>query len=173
MQTKSCELDPIPTHILKQVLPTLIPLITHIVNASLTSACFCKEWKTSVVKPLLKKKGLDLQEKNYCPVSNLPFFSKLVEHATLMQFDEHCREHHLLPDFQSAYRKGYSTETSLMKMTNDIFWSMERKQVTAVIVLDMSADFDTIDHDLLLDILHKRFGIAENVLQWYQSYLGP
>ena len=105
----------------KRVLPTLIPLITHIVIALLTSACFCKEWKTSVVKPLLKKKGLDLQEKNYCPVSNLPFFSKLVEHATLMQFDEHCREHHHLPDFQSAYRKGYSTKT-LMKMTNSIFW---------------------------------------------------
>ena len=126
-----------------------------------------------MVKPLLKKKGLDPQEKNYCPVSNLPFFSKLVECATLMQFDKHCREHHLLPDFQSAYRKGYSTETSLIKMTNDIFWSMERKQVTAVIVLDMSAAFDTVDHDLLLDILHKRFGIAETALQWYQSYLRP
>ena len=126
-----------------------------------------------MVKPLLKKKGLDPQEKNYCPVSNLPFFSKLVEWATLMQFDKHCREHHLLPDFQSAYRKGYSTETSLIKMTNDIFWSMERKQVTAMIVLDMSAAFDTVDHDLLLDILHKRFGIAETALQWYQSYLRP
>ena len=171
MQTKSCELDPIPTHILKGVLPTLIPIITHIVNALLNSTCFCEEWKTSVVKPLLKKKGLDPQEKNYRPVSNLPFFSKLVRCATLMQFDKHCREHHLLPDFQSTYRKGYSTETSLIKMTNDIFWSMERKQVTAVIVLDMLAAFDTVDHDLLLDILHKRFGIAETALQWYQSYL--
>ena len=90
-----------------------------------------------------------------------------------MQFNKHCREHHLLPDFQSAYRKGYSTETSLIKMTNDILWSMERKQVTAVIVLDMSAAFDTVDHDLLLDILHKRFGITETALQWYQSYLRP
>ena len=90
-----------------------------------------------------------------------------------MQFNKHCREHHLLPDFQSVYRKGYSTETSLIKMTNDIFWHMERKQVTAVIVLDMLAAFDTIDHDLLLDILHKRFGIAETALQWYQSYLRP
>ena len=86
----------------------------------------------SVVRPLLKKKGLDPQEKNYHPVSNLPFLSKLVERATLAQFDEHCREHQLLPDFQSAYRKGYSTETSLIKMTNDILWSMERKEVTAV-----------------------------------------
>ena len=79
MQTKSCELDPIPMQILKQVLSVLIPLITHIINASLSSACFCEEWKTSVVRPLLKKRGLDLLEKNYQPVSNLPFLSKLVE----------------------------------------------------------------------------------------------
>ena len=151
----------------------LFPLITHILNASLTSACFCEEWKTSVVKPLLKKKGIDLQEKNYHPVSNLPFISKLVEQAILMQFYKHCREHHLLPDFQSAYRKGYSTKTSLKKITNNIFWSTERKEVTAVIVLNMSAAFDTVDHDLLLDILHKRFGIADTALQWYQSYLRP
>ena len=127
MQTKSCELNPIPTYVLKWVLSVLIPLITHIVNASLSSPCFCEELKTSVVRPLLKKKGLDLLEKNYWPVSNLPFLSKLVEWATLAQFDQHCREHQLLPDFQSAYRKGYSTETSLIKMTNDILWSMERK----------------------------------------------
>ena len=79
MQTKSCELDPIPTHVLKQILPVLISIITHIINASFNNACFCKEWKTSIVRPLLKKKGLDLQDKNFRPVSNLPFLSKLVK----------------------------------------------------------------------------------------------
>ena len=123
-------------------------------------------------KTIAQKEGTQPTREELLP-SNLPFFLKLVEHATLMQFEEPCREHHLLPDFQSAYRKDYSTKTSLMKITNDVFWSMERKQVTAVIVLDMSADFDTVDHDLLLDLLHKRFGIAETALQWYQSYLGP
>ena len=97
-------------------------------------------------------------------MSNLPFLSKLVQQATLAQ---------LLPDFQLAYRKGYSTETSLIKMTNDILWSMERKEVTAVIVLDMSAAFDTVDHNLLLDILHKKYGITDTALRWYQSYLRP
>ena len=106
-------------------------------------------------------------------MSNLPFLSKLVEQATLAQFDQHCKEHQLLPDFQLAYRKGYSTETSLLKMTNDILWGMERKEVTAVIVLDMSAAFDTVDHDLLLDILHNKYGITDTTLQWYQSYLRP
>ena len=49
-------------------------------------------------------------------------------------------------------------------MTKDILWSMERKEVTAVIVLDMSAAFDTVDHDLLLDILHNKYGITDSAL---------
>ena len=132
-----------------------------------------KSGKHRIVRSLLKKKGLDLLEKNYWPMSNLPFLSILVEQATLAQFDQHCREHQLLPDFQLAYRKGYSTETSIMKMTNDLLWSIERKEVTAVIVPDMSAAFDTVDHNLLLDILHNRYGITDTALQWYQSYLRP
>ena len=58
-------------------------------------------------------------------------------------------------------------------MTNNILWSMERTEVTAVIVLDMSAAFDTVDHDLLLDILHNKYSITDTALQWYQSYLRP
>ena len=171
MQTKSCELDPIPTHVLKQMLPVPIPIITHIINAPLSNACFCEEWKTSVVRPLLKKKGLDLLHKNFRPVSNLPLLSKLVE--ALVQFNQHCKEHQLLPDFQSVYRQGYSTETSLIKMMNNVPWSMERKEITAVIILDMSVALDTVDHDLLLNILQNKYGITDTALQWYQSYLRP
>ena len=79
MQTRSCELDPIPTHIFKQMLPVFISTITHIINTSLNQACFCEEWKASMVRPLLKKKGLVLLDKNFRPVSNLPFLSKLAE----------------------------------------------------------------------------------------------
>ena len=154
------------------MLRVLISTITHI-NASLSNACFCKEWKTSVVRPLLKKEGLDLLDKNFSPVSNLPFLSKLVEQASLVQFNQHCKEHQLLPDFQSAYRQAYSTETSLIKMMNNILWGMERKEITAVIILDMSAAFDTVDHYLLLTILQNRYGITDTALQWYQSYLRP
>ena len=60
---------------------------------------------------------------------------------------------------------------SLIKMMNDVLWSMERKEITAVIILDMSAAFDTIDHDLLLAILQNRYGIIDTALQWYKSYL--
>ena len=119
------------------------------------------------------KPGLDLINKNYRPISNLPFISKLVEKCMLKQLIEHCENHKLLPDFQSAYRKNYSTETSLIRLTNDILWSMEKQHLTLLAVLDLSAAFDTIDHDILLHILEQKFGFCSKALKWFQNYLRP
>ena len=89
----------------------------------------------------------------------------------LHQFNNHCDQHDLLLDFQSAYRKNYSTETVLIKLVNEILWAMETKLIMAVTILDLLAAFDTVDHDLLLDILNKKFGISEVALQWFENYL--
>ena len=159
--------------ILKQILEACLPAITQIVNMSLTNGEFCKNWKIAVVKPLLKKTGLDLISKNYRPISNLPFISKLVEKCTLQQLMEHCKNHSLLPDFQSAYWKHYSMETSLISLTNDILWSMERQHITSLAILDLSAAFSTVDHDILLHILEQKFGFCGNALKWFQNYLRP
>ena len=91
----------------------------------------------------------------------------------LHQFNNHCDQHNLLPDFQSVYRKNYSKETALIKLVNEILWAMETKSIMAVTFLDLSAAFDTVDHDLLLDILNKKFGISELALQWFENYLRP
>ena len=79
LKSKSCKLDPIPTTVLKVMLPKILPLITKIVNKSLGEGAFCREWKTAVVRPLLKKVGLELTFSNYRPVSNLTFISKVIE----------------------------------------------------------------------------------------------
>ena len=92
---------------------------------------------------------------NYRPVSNLQFISKTVERITLDQFTQHCNSNSLLPDYQSAYRKYYSCGTSLVKLVNDILWAMEKQLVTVVVILDLSAAFNTVDHDLLLEVLEK------------------
>ena len=115
LKSKSCELDPIPTTILKVMLPKLLPLITKIVNKSLREGAFCRDWKTAVVRPLLKKVGLDLIFPNYRPVSNLTFISKVIEHCMLLQLSKHCEKYHLQPDYQSAYREHYSCEDSNLK----------------------------------------------------------
>ena len=105
IKSKSCELDPILTTLMKRLLPKCIHIITSIVNISLETGQFYSGWKVAVVQPPLKKSGLDLIHKNYRPVSNLSFLSKIIERAMLHQFSNHCDQHNLLPDFQSAYRK--------------------------------------------------------------------
>ena len=79
MKSKSCEIDPIPTHIFKQLQPSILPTVTKIVNLSLNEGEFCNKWKVAVVQPLLKKVGLELIKSNYRPISNLTFMSKIIE----------------------------------------------------------------------------------------------
>ncbi|XP_052788755.1 uncharacterized protein LOC128223518 [Mya arenaria] len=83
LNTKSCSIDILPTHILKSFLNELLPCITRIVNLSLADGVFPSNWKQAIVRPLLKKAGLELHLSNYRPVSNLSFLSKVIEKAAL------------------------------------------------------------------------------------------
>jgi len=88
-KSSTCDLDVIPTMKLKEFFTQFAPVVTEIVNQSLQSGVFPLEWKTAVIKPLLKKKGLPLELKNYRPVSNLAFLSKILEKAALNQIKSH------------------------------------------------------------------------------------
>jgi hypothetical protein len=112
LSTKSCELDAMPTKLLKEVISAILPVITRIINLSLEHGVFAENWKTSIIRPLLKKQGLELVTSNYRPVSNLPFLSKVLEKAALQQFVSYSDNNHLMPDYQSAYRKFFSCETA-------------------------------------------------------------
>ena len=131
------------------------------------------EWKMAIIRPLLKKLGLTLVHSNYRPVSNLPFLSQMVEKVVLDQFRKHCDNHRMIPDYQSAYHANYSCETALLKIMNDILWTMERQEKTALIAIDLSAAFDTVDHNILIEVLHRRFGVTETSLESFSSYLRP
>ena len=79
MAAKSCELDILPAFLLKKSLPKINKFLTRLVNMSTTSGTFPNVWKTAIVRPLLKKVGLETMNSNYRPVSNLSFLSKLLE----------------------------------------------------------------------------------------------
>ena len=104
-------------------------------------------------------------------MSNLSFISKLVEKCALKQFIQHCDDQNLIPDYQSAYKSGYSTEMVLVKITNDILWSLEKQHASTLIVMDLLATFNTVDHQILLDVLENRFGITGTALSWFRTYL--
>ena len=160
MASKSCELDPLLTTLLKEILPSVIGPLTKIINVSLTQGIFTDTWKVAVIRPLIKKLGLDLLLSNYRPVSNLSFWSRLVESAVLQQFNKHSDQNNLIPDYQSAYRVNYSCETALVKIVNDILWSMENKNIVNLMAINLSTAFDTVDWSILLDCLQYWFGIT-------------
>ena len=109
-----------PTKLLMEILDTVLPIITKIINASLDQGTFATSWKSAIIRLLIKKAGLDLIANNYRPVSNLHFLSKVLEKAALIQLLEHCKKNYLIPDYQSAYRPYYSSETALVKLMNDL-----------------------------------------------------
>ena len=172
MPKKSCDLDPIPISVLSDCLDEIIPIVTSIMNKSLSSGIVPDCFKHALVKPLLKKASLDPNcLKHYRPVSNLPFLSKVLERIVLKQFLQHLQSHSLLEPFQSAYRKCHSTETALLRVVNDLLQASDRGCVSILSLLDLSAAFDTIDHNILITRLRSTFGCSGMVLEWFISYL--
>ena len=167
----TCDLDPLPTKLIKSCISILLPVIANIVNSSLQSGEFPESWKCALVQPLLKKPGLDKILSNYRPVSNLQFVSKLTEKAVVAQFLDHIAQNCPLPVFQSAYRINHSTETALAKVQSDILCRMDKGEVVLLVMLDLSAAFDTVDHQILLKQLQMDFGVEGTVLNWFRSYL--
>ncbi|WP_419629606.1 reverse transcriptase domain-containing protein, partial [Thiolapillus sp.] len=124
------------------------------------------------MKPLLKKTTLNPEIlKNYRPVSNLSFLSKILEKVVLRQLSNHLLTNNLFYSHQSAYRAGHSTETALLKIVNDLLSALDEDKVSLLSLLDLSAAFDTIDHSILLSRLSYSFGISDTVLAWFTSYL--
>ena len=131
-----------------------------IINLSLVEGKFPDTFKIAHVTPQLKKPSLDRNElSNFRPVSGLNFVSKLIEKIVASQIKSRMQNSGFSNNFQSAYKCGNSTETALSYIQNDILSAMDRGELTALSLLDLSAAFDTIDHDLLLSRLTEWFGI--------------
>ena len=167
---KQCQLDPCPIWVLKKAVYVLAPIVTKIVNRCLSSGDVPSTWKCALVKPLLKKPGLDLRPQNFRPVSNLPWIAKLVERVVVKQLTEFAVSTGVMPAANSAYRRDHSTETALLKVQSDMLEAMDKQQLGLIVLLDNSAAFATISHPLLLRTL-RALGVAGTCLKWISSYL--
>ena len=161
-------LDPVPTHLVHECLDDLIPTITAVINESLVSGIVPPlpppppPFKQAIVLPLLKKPNLDRNVlKNYRHVSNLHFLSKILEKVVLQQLSDHLNATDTLQPFQSAYRADHSTETLLLRVTNDLFMACNQGSVSILSLLDLSAAFD---HNILLKRLRLTFGISGSAM---------
>ena len=114
----------------------LAPFIVVLCNRSLITGCFPSEFKQAIVRPLLKKSGLDATDlKNYRPVSNLSFLSKLLERVVQSRLQVFLDSNELMPSQQSAYRQHHSTETAVLKVYNDLLLAADTADSGLVFVM--------------------------------------
>lgn len=165
--------DPLPRTLLEIVSDILMPAWLELVNLSLEQGSMdCL--KSAVILPLLK--GLDsiLDSevfKNYRPVSNLQFLGKLIERIVDSRLEEHMDLNDLHCLNQYGYKKNHSTELLLLKIVNELLRSCDLKIPTLLMLLDLSAAFDTVDQLKMLSILRNRCGIQGVALKWFESFL--
>ena len=144
-------------------------MITHIIILSIQQNKFPQNWKYAKIVPLHKKDEKNLP-KNYRPVALLPIFSKILEKAVFLQMIEYLEQNGLLHPSHHGFRKSHNTCSALLNMYDYWIDAMEEKKISAVVLLDMSAAFDVVDHALLINKM-KIYGFKENMIKWTKSYL--
>ena len=157
---KSCQLDLVPAEVFKHLMGTLAPAITSIVNKFLQSGIMPEMLKGAMVLLLLKKPQRDTEDlNNYRPVSNLTYISKVIERVVAAQLNEHLVTNSSNKAYQLAYHQFHSTETAQTCVMNDILLALDQRISIFLVLLDVLAAFNTVDHQLLLGCLAGRIGL--------------
>ena len=165
-------LDPLPTWLLKDVSDNAVPFLTKLIKSPIASGVVPCCLKHANVTPVPKKANIDQDNMNsYRPISNLPFVSKLFERYVAHCLLDHMTANNLLEIYQPAYKSHHSTETALVLVQNGIIGALDRRYGIILVLLDMSAAFDTVNHEILLSRLEHPYGMAGSVLAWMRSYV--
>ncbi|KAK3538481.1 hypothetical protein QTP86_004652 [Hemibagrus guttatus] len=152
------------------LLPVL-PFITTVINGSLTSGHVPTVFKKATVIPILKKPALDPSDiSNYRPVSLLSFLSEILERVVCNQLSDYLMQNNLHDPNQSGFKAAHSTETALLAVTEKLHAARSAKLSSVLILLDLSAAFDTVNHKTLLSTL-RSLGICGTAWEWFASYL--
>ena len=101
----------------------------------------------------------------------MSFISKIIEKCVHLQLTEHIETNRLFPSLQSGYRKNHSCETAVVRIYSDLLVAIDKQSHALLVLIDLSAAFDTINHSLLISKLQKVYNIGGNVIAWIKSYL--
>ena len=165
---KATGLEGLSARLLKLATPVICTPITHLFNLSLQTSQIPADWKQARVTQI--HKGGDRDDvSNYRPISVIPSIMKILEKAVNMQLRD-LSDNNLLTPHQSGFRKGYSTNTVLVFLSNYLLTNMDKGRLTGIVCLDIRKALDSVNHRLLLDKL-KLYGITGQALSWFESYL--
>ncbi len=167
--SKACGLDGLTARLIKDAGPTLIPVITSIINLSITTNTFPATWKIASVTPIYKSGSHD-DPNNYRPISLLPIISKITERIVHDQVYAFLRSNRFFNEAQSGFRKGHSAITCLLDFLDGIHDDIERGVVSGVLFLDLRKAFNSVNHYILLRKLRSA-GLTEFTVNWFASYL--
>uniref|UniRef100_A0A669D7L0 Reverse transcriptase domain-containing protein n=1 Tax=Oreochromis niloticus TaxID=8128 RepID=A0A669D7L0_ORENI len=168
----SCSLDFLPASLFKNVFYSTGPCILTIINTSLASGIVPAYFKTAVIHPLLKKPMLDPSlTSNYRPISKIPLIAKILEKIVAKQLTAVLDKYSIFDKFQSGFRKVHSTETALLRVSNDILLQSDAGKCSVLLMLDLTSAFDTVDHYILLNRLKYWVGVSGTALKWFSSYI--
>ena len=169
---KYSPVDIVPVQLIKSCPLLFAEIISVVANLSFTHGRFPSDYKQTSITPILKKSGLDSSvPANYRPISNLSTVAKIIERLFLSRIQKHVFSCSNFNKNQSAYCRYHSTETALLSTLDHLIHAADCGKSTLLVSLDLSAAFDTIDHNILLNRLHHSFGISGSVHQWLESYL--
>ena len=168
--SKACGIDHLDTYILKLIKKEAVPAICHILNLSIQTTRFPTRWKVAKVVPLYKGKGSKFESKNYRPVAILPVLSKVLERVVFIQLVRYMDQNRFFNPSHHGYRSFHSTTTAMLQMYDMWVTSLEKGELAGVVMVDMSAAFDVVDTELLLQKL-RLYGLDQNSVQWAWSYL--
>ena len=169
LKSKSSGVDDIGGQFVKIAINHIAGPLTGIINACFKHRIFPDRWKNAIVKPIPKTNN-PLLPTDYRPISLLTVFSKIHEKAATYQIVLFLKESNQNDKNQSAYKSNHSTNTALLKITDDIYNAMDDSEVTVLVLLDYSKAFDTINHRLLYAKL-KYLGFHSSAVSWIISYL--
>ena len=155
--------------ILKLIVDDILPSVTHIVNLSIQQGTFPSLYKKAKIIPLLKKDD-PLEAKNYRPVAILCILSKVIERTIFIQIVDYMNNNDLFHPNHHGFRAQHSTSTAMIQMYDSWVQAVDKGELTGVCMLDMSAAFDVVDHDILLKKL-QLYGFDDGSLQWMKNYL--
>ncbi|XP_011860418.1 PREDICTED: RNA-directed DNA polymerase from mobile element jockey-like, partial [Vollenhovia emeryi] len=162
-------IDRLPSRLLRLALPCLLPEMLHIFESSFALNTFPTLWKRALVVPLPKCRAPESPQ-HFRPISLLCSISKVLEKIAARQITEYLESKDRLDPYQSAYRRGFSTQTALIRMLDDVRYAADRRMVTVSVFFDFSKAFDCVSHRLLINKLAS-LGLSSSVLSWFRSYL--